>query len=37
MEHKNMGLRNEKESNGMISRNHSESYPGMTGKTTKND
>jgi hypothetical protein len=29
--------RNQTESNGMILRNHSESYPGMTGKDCKND
>ena len=29
--------RNQTESNGMILRNHSESYPGMTGKTSEND
>ena len=29
--------RNQTESNGMILRNHSESYPGMTQKTTEND
>lgn len=29
--------RNQTESNGMILRNHSESYPGMTGNDRKND